>query len=75
MIVYKNVSDSDLHETNNSSKENVLDIKGKRMIFNNYKTAGTYKTQIVKIPNNLMELIKKKLNITLKKKYLMGIVY
>lgn len=38
---------------------NYLDIKNKQFILNNYKTAGTYKTQKIDINPELFEIIKK----------------
>ena len=37
---------------------NYLDFNESRFIFNNFKTAGTYQTQIIDIPENLMSVIK-----------------
>ena len=37
---------------------NYLDINESKFIFNNFKTAGTYQTQIIDIPENLMSVIK-----------------
>lgn len=37
---------------------NYIDINDSKFIFNNFKTAGTYKTQIIDIPDNLMSIIK-----------------
>jgi len=36
---------------------NYLDVKNKKFIFNNYKTAGTYKEQVIEIPKELMDVI------------------
>jgi hypothetical protein len=45
--------------TEESSKDfNYLDLKHKKFIFNNFKTAGTYKQQVCDIPDELMEVIK-----------------
>jgi integrase len=44
---------------NMNDKYNWLDIKKKQFIFNNYKTDKTYGQQIVDIPTELFELIKK----------------
>lgn len=38
--------------------KNFLDLVNKKFIFNNYKTAGTYKTQIVSINDELFNIIK-----------------
>lgn len=44
---------------NDSDKDfNYLDVNNNKFIFNNFKTAGTYKCQIIDIPNNLMSIIK-----------------
>jgi len=44
---------------NDTNKDfNYIDINDSKFIFNNFKTAGTYKTQIIDIPNNLMSVIK-----------------
>lgn len=37
---------------------NYLNINDSKFIFNNFKTAGTYKTQIIDIPDDLMMVIK-----------------
>jgi vacuolar-type H+-ATPase subunit I/STV1 len=37
---------------------NYLNINESKFIFNNFKTAGTYKTQIIDIPDDLMAVIK-----------------
>lgn len=37
---------------------NYLNINDSKFIFNNFKTAGTYKTQIIDIPDDLMSVIK-----------------
>jgi hypothetical protein len=36
---------------------NFLDVVSKKFIFNKYKTAGSYKTQIIDIPDDLMKII------------------
>jgi len=36
---------------------NFLDVVSKKFIFNKYKTAGSYKTQIIDIPEDLMKII------------------
>jgi integrase len=41
------------------SKYNYLDIKKKQFVFNNYKTKDSYGNQIIDVPNDLMNLIKK----------------
>ena len=41
-----------------NTDHNYLDIKNKQFIFNNYKTAGTYKTVKVDIPDDLFAVIK-----------------
>ena len=41
-----------------NTEHNYLDIKNKQFIFNNYKTAGTYKTAKVDIPDDLFAVIK-----------------
>jgi hypothetical protein len=41
---------------------NYLDLKNKQFILNNYKTAGTYKTQKIDINPELFEIIKKYVN-------------
>lgn len=38
---------------------NYIDVKKKQFIFNNYKTKNTYGQQIINIPSELMEIIKK----------------
>lgn len=44
---------------NDTNKDyNYIDINNSKFIFNNFKTAGTYKTQIIDIPNNLMSVIR-----------------
>lgn len=44
---------------NDSDKDyNYLDVNNNKFIFNNFKTAGTYKCQVIDIPNNLMSIIK-----------------
>jgi hypothetical protein len=44
---------------NDTNKDfNYIDINDSKFIFNNFKTAGTYKTQIIDIPDNLMSVIK-----------------
>ena len=37
---------------------NYININDSKFIFNNFKTAGTYKTQIIDIPDDLMSVIK-----------------
>jgi hypothetical protein len=37
---------------------NYLDINNNKFIMNNFKTAGKYHTQIIEIPENLMNVIK-----------------
>ncbi len=39
-------------------KDNYIDIKKKKFVFNKYKTASKYGKQEVHIPNNLMKLLK-----------------
>jgi hypothetical protein len=46
--------DKEIHGEN----ENFLDIFNKQFIYNNYKTAGTYKTQKVNINDDLFNIIK-----------------
>ena len=41
-----------------NTEHNYLDIKNKQFVFNNYKTAGTYKTTKVAIPDDLFAVIK-----------------
>jgi hypothetical protein len=36
---------------------NFLDVTSKKFIFNKYKTAGSYKTQVIDIPDDLMKII------------------
>jgi vacuolar-type H+-ATPase subunit I/STV1 len=44
---------------NDTNKDfNYLDMNESKFIFNNFKTAGTYQTQIIDIPENLMSVIK-----------------
>jgi hypothetical protein len=54
MQVKKKIIDKDIPEL----KINTLDMFNKRFIFNTYKTKSTYKTQMVEINNELMEIIK-----------------
>ena len=42
-----------------NTNHNYLDIKNKQFIFNNYKTAGKYKTIKIDIPDDLFNVIKK----------------
>lgn len=46
---------------------NYCDIKNKKFIFNNYKTQGTYGSQVIDIPEPIMELIQS--HYKLKKKF------
>jgi integrase len=64
MQVKKKVIDKDIPEL----QTNTLDLFNKRFIFNHYKTKSTYKTQIVEIDNELMEIIKLYLKYHPKKK-------
>jgi hypothetical protein len=43
--------------TPQDSTNNFLDVASKRFIFNKYKTAGSYKTQVIDIPDDLMKII------------------
>jgi hypothetical protein len=49
LIVRKNVSQD--------ATNNFLDVASKKFIFNKYKTAGSYKTQTLDIPDDLMKII------------------
>jgi len=44
---------------NLDDKFNYLDMKKKQFVFNNYKTKKTYGQQIIDVPNELFQLIKK----------------
>lgn len=46
-----------LEPTEMNKEYNYLDVKNKKFIFNNYKTAGTYKEQTIDIPKELMDVI------------------
>ena len=46
---------------------NYTDMKNKKFIFNNYKTQGTYGSQIIDIPENIFEIIQNQYK--LKKKF------
>jgi hypothetical protein len=46
-----------LEPTEMNKEYNYLDIKNKQFIFNNFKTVGTYKEQIIDIPKELMDVI------------------
>jgi hypothetical protein len=46
-----------LEPTEMNKEYNYLDVKNKQFIFNNYKTAGTYKEQVIDIPKELMDVI------------------
>jgi integrase len=54
MQVKKKIIDKDIPEL----ETNTLDLFNKRFIFNTYKTKTTYKTQIVEIHSDLMQIIK-----------------
>lgn len=56
MIVKKKLTDDGIEEIQ-KQKVNVLDLANKRFVFTNYKTAGTYKVQEVKLSDELMKLI------------------
>jgi len=43
--------------TPQDATNNFLDVASKRFIFNKYKTAGSYKTQVIDIPDDLMKII------------------
>jgi hypothetical protein len=43
--------------TTQDSTNNFLDVASKKFIFNKYKTAGSYKTQTIDIPDDLMKVI------------------
>jgi hypothetical protein len=47
------------YDENMDKKFNYLSLKDKMFYFNNYKTAGTYKTQAIPIPEDLFNLLKK----------------
>jgi integrase len=69
MQVKKKIIDKDIPEL----QTNTLDLFNKRFIFNTYKTKSTYKSQIVEINNDLMEIIKLYLKFHPKKKELINI--
>ena len=54
MFILTNAYNAETHGT----EKNFLDLANKNFIFNNYKTAGTYKTQIVPINEELFNIIK-----------------
>lgn len=54
MFILTNAYNAEAHGT----EKNFLDLANKNFIFNNYKTAGTYKTQIVPINDELFNIIK-----------------
>jgi hypothetical protein len=43
--------------TTQDATNNFLDVASKKFIFNKYKTAGSYKTQTIDIPEDLMKII------------------
>jgi hypothetical protein len=43
--------------TTQDATNNFLDVASKKFIFNKYKTAGSYKTQVLDIPDDLMKVI------------------
>jgi hypothetical protein len=43
--------------TTQDATNNFLDVTSKKFIFNKYKTAGSYKTQSIDIPEDLMKII------------------
>lgn len=47
------------YDENLDKSFNYLSLKDKKFYFNNYKTAGTYKTQSQDIPENLFAILKK----------------
>jgi hypothetical protein len=47
------------YDENMDKAFNYLSLKDKKFYFNNYKTAGTYKTQIEDIPEDLFAILKK----------------
>lgn len=47
----------DIGTTENVGNHNVLDLKGNRFLFFNYKTSGTYKTQEIPITTELRSII------------------
>lgn len=54
MFIINNAYNTEEHETT----KNYLDLVNKTFVFNNYKTAGTYKTQVVPINEELFNIIK-----------------
>jgi len=54
MHILTNVYDAETHGT----QKNFIDLVNKNFVLNNYKTAGTYKTQIVPINDELFNIIK-----------------
>lgn len=54
MFVINNAYNAEGHGT----EKNYLDLVSKNFVLNNYKTAGTYKTQIVPINDELFNIIK-----------------
>ena len=53
-FILTNAYNAETHGT----EKNYVDLVNKKFIFNNYKTAGTYKTQIVPINEELFNIIK-----------------
>ena len=54
MFILTNAYNAETHGT----EKNFLDLTNKTFVLNNYKTAGTYKTQIVPINEELFNIIK-----------------
>jgi integrase len=54
MFILTNAYNAETHGT----EKNYLDLVNKTFVLNNYKTAGTYKTQIVPINDELFNIIK-----------------
>ena len=54
MFILTNAYNAETHGT----EKNFLDLVNKTFVLNNYKTAGTYKTQIVPINEELFNIIK-----------------
>ena len=54
MFILTNAYNAETHGT----EKNFLDLTNKTFVLNNYKTAGTYKTQIVPINDELFNIIK-----------------
>ena len=56
MVVKKKLNDEGIEDLQ-KEKLNAIDLANKRFVFTNFKTAGTYKVQIIEINEELMKLI------------------